>query len=167
MKIQPQPPVRGRPGLDFRRSPRAVIGGMCRTSPDVRFQGIVESIVRCGFGKTKPGLERLPPDSHSLQARQRAGRITLSHRPMSSDRLFLEGLVATRAPLRFTGTINLPCTSAWPLQTGHFYFARRRTFLLCLDTACKPRCKVSGSPDAIRNRLYSRSRKPRAVLLAG
>jgi len=28
--------------------------------------------------------------------------------PMSSDRLILEGLVATRAPLRFTGTINLP-----------------------------------------------------------
>jgi transcriptional regulator len=48
---------------------------------------------------------------------------------MSSGRLFLEELVATRAPLRFTGTIDLPCTSAWPLQTGHFDFALTRIVL--------------------------------------
>ena len=61
-------------------------------------------------GSEKPSLDwsdRLPTAT-PIQARQRAGRIASSHRPMSSDRLFLEGLVATRAPLRFTGTINLP-----------------------------------------------------------
>ena len=54
--------------------------------------------------------------------------------PMSSDRLFLGGLLASIARLRFTGTINLPCLFQRLTQTGHFYFASMRTFLLCLDT---------------------------------
>ncbi|MGH9824624.1 MAG: hypothetical protein ACREDR_15405, partial [Blastocatellia bacterium] len=54
--------------------------------------------------------------------------------PMSSGRLFLGGLLASFARLRFTGTIHLPCSFPGPLQTGHFYFAGNRTFLLCLDT---------------------------------
>ena len=53
---------------------------------------------------------------------------------MSSVRLFLGGLLASMARLRFTGTINLTWLFQSPLQTGHFYFARMRTFLLCLDT---------------------------------
>src|SRR5258708_34980690 len=35
--------------------------------------------------------------------------------------------------LRFTGTLRLTCVFSGPRQTGHFYFARKRTFLLCLD----------------------------------
>ncbi len=54
--------------------------------------------------------------------------------PMSSDRLFLGGLFASIARLRFTGTINLPCLFPRLTQTGHFYIARMRTFLLCLDS---------------------------------
>ena len=53
---------------------------------------------------------------------------------MSSDRLFLGGVLASIARLRFTGTINLPCLFKGSPQTGHFYFASNRTFLLCLDS---------------------------------
>jgi DNA invertase Pin-like site-specific DNA recombinase len=46
---------------------------------------------------------------------------------------------------------------------------QRAQHCLCLlfSPDRKAGSKFSGSPDAIRNRLYSRSRKPRAVLLAG
>jgi hypothetical protein len=53
---------------------------------------------------------------------------------MSSDRLFLGGLLASMARLRFTGTIKLPRLFQGQPKTGHFYFARNRTFLLCLDS---------------------------------
>ena len=43
---------------------------------------------------------------------------------------------ASIARLRFTGTINLPCLFQRLTQTGHFYFASRGTFLLCLDILC-------------------------------
>jgi hypothetical protein len=54
--------------------------------------------------------------------------------PMSSGRLFLGGLLASRARLRFTGTLNLPRLFQGSTETGHFYFAGMRTLLLCLDT---------------------------------
>ena len=44
---------------------------------------------------------------------------------MSSGRLFLEGLLASIALLRFTGTINLPCS--FRMATPN------RTFLLCQE----------------------------------
>lgn len=65
-----------------------------------------------------------PPasDSHPSSTAQREDCAILIV-PMSSGRLFLGGLLASRARLRFTGTINLPCLSAWLHGTGHFYFA--------------------------------------------
>jgi transposase len=48
---------------------------------------------------------------------------------LASKRKIAISKETARRFLRFTGTINLPCTSAWPLQTGHFYFALDRTNL--------------------------------------
>ena len=46
----------------------------------------------------------------------------------------LIGLLASIARLRFTGTRRLTCTPPRPREKGHFYFAGKGTFLLCLDT---------------------------------
>jgi hypothetical protein len=45
----------------------------------------------------------------------------------------LIGLLASIARLRFTGTRRLTCTLRGSRRRGHFYFARKGTFLLCLD----------------------------------
>ena len=77
-----------------------------------------------------------PPASHSHpDSTAQREDCTIPIVPMSSDRLFLGGLLASRARLRFTGTINLPCFFCMATGTGHFYFARMRTFLLCLDNS--------------------------------
>jgi hypothetical protein len=82
--------------------------------------------VRCWFRKTKArngATASRQPLRPSRTTRREDHVIPIVQ--MSSDRLFLEGLVATRAPLRFTGTINLPCSSAWTTPN--------RTFLLCQE----------------------------------
>jgi hypothetical protein len=53
----------------------------------------------------------------------------------SSGRLFLNGLLASIARLRFTGTRNVTCNFTSPGKRGHFYFASEGTFLLCLDNS--------------------------------
>jgi len=71
---------------------------------------------------TRIGAPPPASDSHPSSTAQRedcAIPIVL----MSSDRLFLDGLLASMARLRFTGTINLPCL--FRMATWN------RTFLLC------------------------------------
>jgi hypothetical protein len=108
-----------------------------RRGPDVRFSKASRNLsVRCGFCKTQAWTEAaasrqpLPPSPTT----RREDHVILIV-PMSSDRLFLGGLLASIARLRFTGTINLTCSFPELLQTGHFYFAGNRTFLLCLDSS--------------------------------
>ena len=80
-----------------------------------------------------PARIGVPPpasDSHPSSTAQRedcAIPIVL----MSSVRLFLGGLLASMARLRFTGTINL----TWPFQRP----IPNRTFLLCLEMKSKVR----------------------------
>jgi len=62
--------------------------------------------------------------------------------PMSSGRLFLDRVGRHQSRLRFTGTGRIPCTSQSTGKRGHFYFARKGTFLLCLD-------KSAGTVDAL------------------
>jgi hypothetical protein len=104
--------------------------------PEVRFQGMAESVAPmcptlfanlAQLTAFRPG-----PD----QILRRAGR---KHAYPSSRRVPAGyssiGLLASIARLRFTGTRNLTCTfHPPPGKRGHFYFASRGTFLLCLDT---------------------------------
>ncbi len=77
----------------------------------------------------------LPPTAPSQALTAQREECAVLIVPMSSDRLFLSGLLASRARLRFTGTLNLPRLFQGSTETGHFYFAGMRTFLLCLDIA--------------------------------
>ena len=76
--------------------------------------------------KPNPGAGAVPPPvgRPRTQVKERAGRFTpFSSSAMSSGRLFLEGLLASRALLRFTDTGRL---------TRHFRMGDHRvTFLLC------------------------------------
>ena len=87
-----------------------------------RHRGIYRSDVRLLLAWTGAP----PPDgsSNPSPTTRRQDHVILIV-PMSSDRLFLEGLLASIAPLRFTGTINLSCSSAWTTPN--------RTFLLCQE----------------------------------
>jgi hypothetical protein len=71
-------------------------------------------IYRIPVGGAEPGPE----------ARRKETRLPIV--ATSSGRLFLNGLLASIARLRFTGTRNLTCNFTKPRQKG--------TFLLCLDT---------------------------------
>ena len=92
--------------------------------PTCVFKASQNLSVRC---ESLPGLDR------SAASRQRLRPSPTTCRedhvilivPMSSGRLFLDGLLASIARLRFTGTINLPCS--FPRATLN------RTFLLCQD----------------------------------
>ena len=90
----------------------------------LRFQGMTESIApMCSaLLTTLARIYRIPVGSGpGPEARRKGTRLLIV--ATSSDRLFLNGLVATRARLRFTGTRNLTCTFHKPRQKG--------TFLLC------------------------------------
>src|SRR5580698_140044 len=90
----------------------------------LRFQGMTESIApMCSTLLTNLArIYRIPVGSRpGPEARRKETRLLIV--ATSSDRLFLNGLVATRARLRFTGTRNLPCTFHKLRQKG--------TFLLC------------------------------------
>lgn len=79
---------------------------------------------------TQPGPERRLPHSDSRPSSTAQREVcAIPIVPMSSDRLFLDGLLASMARLRFTGTINL----TWLFQSP----APNRTFLLCLDRSLK------------------------------
>ena len=84
-------------------------------------------IFQSDVGKTtsepEPRSHRLPPMAPDPGLRARREDRTLPIVLMSSDRLFLDGLLASIARLRFTGTINLPCS--FRMATPN------RTFLLC------------------------------------
>jgi hypothetical protein len=78
-----------------------------RGRPLKRFQGMTESIGRCVITSCKPGPEfRIPVGSgpgYSARRNEHALPIVA----MSSDRLFLSGLLASIARLRFTGITRL------------------------------------------------------------
>ena len=100
----------------------------------LRFQGMAESIApMCSRLLTNlTRLYRVPVGSGpGPEARRKETRLPIV--ATSSGRLFLNGLLASIARLRFTGTRNLTCTFHKPRQKGHFYFASQGTFLLCLD----------------------------------
>ena len=100
-----------------------------------RFQGMAESIApMCSLLLTNPArIYRIPVGSGpGPKARRKETRLLIV--ATSSGRLFLNGLLASIARLRFTGTHNLTRDSTSPGKRGHFYFARMGTFLLCLDS---------------------------------
>jgi hypothetical protein len=102
-----------------------------RKIPGMRFLRQAESIWSDVVSKSKPSKPgagyRLPLVGPRAQSKDATGGTTRpAHRPqMSSDRLFLDGLLASIARLRFTGTHRLPCTLS-PLW-------QNRTFLLCRE----------------------------------
>ena len=101
----------------------------------LRFQGMTESIApMCSTLLTNLArIYRFPVGSGpGPKARRKETRLLIV--ATSSDRLFLNGLLASIARLRFTGTRNLTCTFTSPGKRGHFCFASRGTFLLCLDS---------------------------------
>ena len=125
-------------GQEFRLEERAKdmagdIGAAAEVSM-LRFQGMAESIAPM-CAKPPANLARIyrfPVGSGpGPEARRKETRLLIV--ATSSDRLFLNGLLASIARLRFTGTRNLTCNSISPGKRGHFYFASRGTFLLCLD----------------------------------
>ena len=85
------------------------------------------------FNKPRVGAGPPPAGRPRAQVKERARRITPSSSSvMSSDRLILDGLLASIARLRFTGTRRLTCTFQSLGQKGtfllcqeggHFYFA--------------------------------------------
>jgi hypothetical protein len=85
----------------------------------------------------KPGpAYRFPVGSGpGPEARRKETRLLIV--ATSSGRLFLNGLLASIARLRFAGTCNLTCNFTSPGKRGHFYFASEATFLLCLDTEAR------------------------------
>jgi hypothetical protein len=101
----------------------------------LRFQGMTESIAPmwATLLTNLARIYRIPVGSGpGSEARRKETRLLIV--ATSSDRLFLNGLLASIARLRFTGTRNLTCNSKSPGKRGRFYFARRGTFLLCLET---------------------------------
>ena len=126
------------PPLDFRT---------CKQyrAPSMRFLrhgGIY--LVRCGFKtKTQNQNQTLGRDrAASRWSAPSPGRRTRredhapSHRPqMSSGRLFLDRVARQHcpSPLHRHAQTNTH-SSPGPAKTGHFYFAGKRTFLLCLDS---------------------------------
>ena len=101
----------------------------------LRFQGMAESIApMCSLLLTNLArIYRIPVGSGpGPKARRKETRLLIV--ATSSGRLFLNGLLASIARLRFTGTRNLTRDSTSPGKRGHFYFASEGTFLLCLDT---------------------------------
>src|ERR1700729_1830692 len=100
----------------------------------LRFQGMTESIApMCSTLLTNLArIYRIPVGSGpGPEARRKETRLPIV--ATSSGRLFLNGLLASIARLRFTGTRNLTCNSKSSGKRGHFYFASMGTFLLCLD----------------------------------
>ena len=93
----------------FRATPFPLQPTILRHSVCV-FQAWRNLSVRCGQTKTKPwGGAVPPPDGRPrAQVKERVGRTTpFSSSAMSSGRLFLDGLLASIARLRFTGIISL------------------------------------------------------------
>ena len=104
----------------------------------LRFQGMAESVApMCSTLLTNLArIYRVPVGSGpGPKARRKETRLLIV--ATSSDRLFLNGLLASIARLRFTGTRNLTCNFHKPGKRGHFYFATRGTFLLCLDKSLR------------------------------
>src|SRR5271165_4351601 len=109
----------------------------------LRFQGMAESIApMCSLLLTNLArIYRIPVGSGpGPKARRKETRLLIV--ATSSGRLFLNGLLASIARLRFTGTRNLTCDSKSPGKRGHFYFASRGTFLLCLDSTIRYRVSL-------------------------
>src|SRR5271165_5388036 len=109
----------------------------------LRFQGMAESIApMCSLLLTNLArIYRIPVGSGpDPKARRKETRLLIV--ATSSGRLFLNGLLASIARLRFTGTRNLTRDSTSPGKRGHFYFARMGTFLLCLDTCPHAACET-------------------------
>ena len=101
----------------------------------LRFQGMTESIApMCSTLLTNLArIYRIPVGSGpGPEARRKETRLPIV--ATSSGRLFLNGLLASIARLRFTGTRNLTCSFTSLGKRGHFYFASEGTFLLCLDS---------------------------------
>jgi hypothetical protein len=99
----------------------------------LRFQGMTESIApMCSTLLTNLArIYRIPVGSGpGPKARRKETRLPIV--ATSSGRLFLNGLLASIARLRFTGTRNLTCNSNKPRQKG--------TFLLCLDSHSRGPC---------------------------
>src|SRR5260370_25199919 len=113
----------------------------------LRFQGMTESIApMCSTflaNLARRTAFRSGPDQ-VIKARRKETRLPIV--AMSSGRLFLNGLLASIARLRFTGTRNLTCNSAGPGEKGtfllcphggHFYFALTGpTFSLTATREC-------------------------------
>ena len=98
-----------------------------------RHHGIYQSDVGSRW-RPSPGWNRRLPPTAPTRTREHIGRNMLSLIvPMSSGRLFLDGLLASIVRLCFTGTARVTWVFWTQPQTGHFYFASRRTFLLCPD----------------------------------
>ena len=104
--------------------------------PTLRFQGMTESIARCvqTLFTNLARIYRFPVGSGpGPEARRKETRLLIV--ATSSGRLFLNGLLASIARLRFTGTRNLTCIFHKPRHKGTFLLCSKGTFLLCLDTA--------------------------------
>jgi len=131
----------GRPGLfapaglrRFTASPWATKQPEDLSMRFLRHDGIYQS-----DGGPNPSSDRshcLPPAAPNPSPTTRREDHVVLIVPMSSDRIFLDGLLASIARLRFTGTARLTWVFWTQPETGHFYFARKRTFLLCSDSPC-------------------------------
>ena len=122
--------------LRFEKGAEDMAGGIgARAALTLRFQGMTESVApMCSTPNANLArIYRIPVGSGpDHEARRKKTRLPIV--AMSSGRLFLNGLLASIARLRFTGTRNLTCNFTSPGKRGHFYFASKGTFLLCLDT---------------------------------
>jgi hypothetical protein len=101
----------------------------------LRFQGMTESIApMCStLDANLARIYRIPVGSGpDHEARRKETRLLIV--ATSSGRLFLNGLVATRARLRFARIRNLTCNSHRPRQKG--------TFLLCQHGDISPNPSV-------------------------
>ena len=92
-----------------------------RTSVSV-FKAWRNLSVRCGVVETKPEGKPLPPaDGSPLRPENMpGGTCTSLIVQMSSGRLFLDGLLASIARLRFTGTASVTPVFWTRPETGHF-----------------------------------------------
>src|SRR2546430_1634392 len=128
-------------------------------------------LVRWGFNcktkiktKSKSWVGTIPPPAGRprSQAKERAGRIALSHRPqMSSDRLFLDrvGRHQSPSPLRRHAqpTTHFPRGTSKPevstlLGSGSFYFALTRIKDLVFPVP--PRRWIAAAPTILTGLLF-------------
>jgi hypothetical protein len=114
--------------LRFEKGAEDMAGGIgAGAALRLRFQGMTESIApMCStLNANLARICRIPVGSGpDREARRKETRLPIV--AMSSGRLFLNGLLASIARLRFTGTTQFNMQFLNPRQKG--------TFLLCLDS---------------------------------